>query len=824
MRDDVRDALRSLRADWRFTLIAAGLLAVTLGAITAVFAIVQAIVLHPFPFHDQDRLVVIWQRDLRRALPVIEVAYGEATDWRHRSRSFEQMAVVGSVNWSLDLVGKGETQRLSMAAVSTPFFEMVGTKPAVGRGFLSGDEHGSPPRVAVISHGLWVRRFGRDPTIIGRAIAAKLAADGPIIPIEVIGVSPEVFDYPRGTDIWVPAAPLVRTFATTNGDGADEALNGLRVFFALGRLVPGVTPPRAENDLTHVIRTTDTKSGPEPPSSAVVTPIAAHLLGPARPVLWTLFGGATLMLLIVCANVAGLQVSRTTARQRALGIRAALGASNGRLVRQTFVESALITALALSGAVLVTMLSARALVLLAPEGVPRIDTVTLLDGRVLAFGVVAAFTTVLLSGVWPALVAARLDTVQALAHGGSLAADPRGRRVQRGVVIAQVAVSLTLIAGAALFARTVRALDQTALGFDPANLLALTVSPSVSDLTRWRAFYEALETRAAALPNVTAAGSVFLRPLSGPIGLDSQPIFPGQDPRNAKAWGLNPIVNLETVTPPYFRAMSIPILRGRAFTASDIETAPGTVIVGEATARRLWPGRDALGQRMRNASYRTETGRRQTGWQTVVGVAKDVRYRGLTDVRLDLYMPAAQSAERVQFLMVRARGNPADVTAAIRDAARALDSAASVSDATIMSDVVASESAPWRFMVQVFTGFAALAVTAAAIGLGAVITLAVATRRRELAIRAALGADRARLRSAVINEGLWLVACGTALGLVLAVALGRAVGALLVGVEPHDAIALGGAATLVSATGLVACWWPAQRAADTNPMDTLRAD
>jgi predicted permease len=555
----------------------------------------------------------------------------------------------------------------------------------------------------------------------------------------------------------------------------------------------------------------------------VVTPIAAHLLGPARPVLWTLFGGATLMLLIVCANVAGLQVSRTTARRRALGIRAALGASNGRLVRQTFVESALITALALSGAVLVTMLSARALVLLAPAGVPRVDTVTILDGWVLAFGVVAAFTTVLLSGVWPALVAARLDTVQALAHGGSLSADPRGRRVQRGVVLAQVAVSLALIAGAALFARTVRALDQTALGFNPVNLLALTISPSVSDLTRWRAFYEALEIHAAAVPNVTAVGSVYLRPLSGPIGLESQPIFPGQMPEDVKTWGLNPFLNLETVTPGYFRAIGIRIVRGRAFTANDIAASPGAVIVGESTARRLWPGRDPLGQRMRNDSYRAAAGR-QGEWQTVIGVAQDVRYRGLTDVRLDLYMPAAQSDQHVQFLMVRTRGNPAEVTAAIRDRARAIDPLASVSDATIMSDVVASESAPWRFMVQVFAGFAALAVTAAAIGLGAVITLAVATRRRELGIRAALGADRARLRAAVINEGLWLIAGGTALGLVLALALGRAVGALLVGVQPHDAIALGVAATLVSGIGLVACWWPAQRAANANPMDTLRAD
>jgi len=823
MHADLRDAFRSLRADWRFALTASVLLAVTLGTLTAIFAIVQAIVLQPFPFRDQDRVVVIWQRDMRRAQPVIEVAHGEATDWGRRSRSFERLAVVGSVNWSVDLVRKDGAQRLSLAAVSAPFFEVLGSQALLGRAFTRADEEGNVPRVAVISHAVWTRVFGQDSAVVGRRIAVRLDVDRPLVPLEVIGVAPQVFDFPQGTEIWLPARPLVRQFALMAHDDPDRTVDVLRVFFAIGRMKPGIDKTIAETDLTRVVRTSDTKGGPEPPSAAVVTPIATYLLGSARPVLWTLLGGAVLMLLIVCANVAGLQVSRATSRQRVQAIRAALGASNARLVRETLVESALLTSIAGIGALFLAMATARLLIWLAPVDVPRLDTVALLDVRVLAFGVAATFGVILLSGLWPALVAARLDAVRTLAHGARLVSDPGGRRVQRAVVIVQVAVCLMLVAGAGLFVRSVRALDQTTLGFDPRNLLAVSVSPSISGQTEWRAFFEALETRVAALPGVAAVGSVYLRPLSGPIGLESQPIFPGQIPSDPRTWGLNPLLNLETVTPSYFAAMGIEIVRGRGFSPDDIVTAPGVVIVGETAARRLWPGKDPIGQQMRNASYRTEI-ERLRGWQTVVGVARDVRYRGLNDVRLDLYMPARQSIERLQFLMVRTRGPAADVVAAIRGVARTLDAASTVSDATVMSGVVAKESAPWRFMVQVFVAFGALAAFAAATGLGAVIALAVATRRRELAIRAALGASRGQLRSAVIREGVWLTAGGTVVGLLLAVWVGHAVAALLIGVEPHDAIALGAAALLVCATAVLACWWSACQAGNANPMELLRGD
>jgi putative ABC transport system permease protein len=393
-------------------------------------------------------------------------------------------------------------------------------------------------------------------------------------------------------------------------------------------------------------------------------------------------------------------------------------------------------------------------------------------------------------------------------------------------VVAQVATAVTLLAGTALFLRTLHGLDRTVLGFDPHGLVSTSVTPATDDQGRWNAFYDALVGRVERLPGVVSAGAVLLRPLSGPIGWDSQPIYPGQVPEDASTWGLNPHTNLEVVTPEYFRTMGIRLVRGRVFTDRDTLTSPGVVVVSEAAARRLWPGGDAIGERLRDPTYRvgTSPSRSAPGWQTVIGVVEDVRYRGLTDVRLDLYMPAAQSWNRVQHLMVRARGNPADVIASVRAVAREVDSAAVVSDATLMRDVVAAESAPWRFLMRIFTGFAALAAVLAAVGLGAVITLAVAERRRELAIRAALGAGRRQLRGVVLRESGLLTSVGIGVGLLGALALGRSVAHLLVGVVPHDPLALSAAAALCAAAAALASWMPARRAADADPIEALRSE
>jgi putative ABC transport system permease protein len=819
-----REGWRSLRQDWRLTVTAVALLAVTIGAVTAVFAVAQGIVFRPFPFVDQDRIAIVWQRDDRRAVPIMEVSYGEMAQWRARTRDFAHLAVVSSTNWGFELQDGGEPLPVEIAGVSSSFFPVVGTKPQLGRWLVDEDDQGESPRAMVISHGLWTRRFGADPSLVGRAVRVKLGAEAKPIAITVAGVMPPVFDYPKGAEAWVPARPLIRTYGVGFSGGADNAERWLGVFLALGRLRDGVPFDRATQELTGIMRTSDRQKGPQAAERLVVTPLASHLLGPAGPVLRTLLAGAILMLLIACANVAGLQVSRAARRERALAIRSALGASGRRLATQVACESALVTLAALAGAAAVAAVTVRGLIALAPDGVPRLADVALLDWRVAAFGGAITFVTVALCALWPIVVARRVDAASILASSAPRATDPRGRRLQRGIVVGQMAVALTLLAGTGLFVRTVRGLDRTILGFDPTNLLAFTVSPPTSDRPRYNQVFEAALPRIAAAPGVRGVGAVLLRPLSGPIGWDNQPMFPGQVPTDPKTFELNPHTNFEVVTPDYFRTMGIRLVRGRLFDARDTEASPGVVIVNETAAARFWPGKDAIGQQLREPTFLAPGGPTAPGWQTVVGVVADVRYRGLTDPRLDLYAPWTQSKNLVQHVMVRTSGDTASVVAAVKAAVGEADPKAQVAEAVVMQDVVAAESAPWRFLVQVFLAFAGLAALLATIGLGAVVAIDVTARGRELAIRSALGADAACLRRLVLRDAGRLIAVGIAAGLAIALILGRAVAHVLIGIGPHDVVALAAAAALAVGAGLLATWLPARRAGRANAVDALKAE
>ena len=822
IRDLFQQSLRSLRNARGVTATSICLLATTIGAITAIYAVVHAVVLRPFGFAEQDRLAVIWMRDDRRALPVIEVAYGEMDDWRMRSRSFERLAVVGSVNWPLTFVDRAGTQSVQMSAVSASFFQVVGTAPLVGRGLVPSDEVGATPGAMVVSHGLWVRRFAADRSVVGRAVPVRFDPGAPTSPMVIVGVMPPEFDFPRGAEAWVPAAPLIRGGGASYG-GPDNALRFLRVFFAIAKVRSGLSIPDAARELQQVMRTMDQRNGPEPPQSIVATPIADYLLGPAGPVLRTLLAGAALMLLIACVTVAGLHVTRGLRERKALAVRAALGASIGRLASEVLIESVITTAIALAGALVVAYSIERGLIWLAPSDVPRLDSVSLADGSVLLFAGTMAFVTSGLCALWPALAARQVDVSSALTHGREFS-HPSGRRTERALVVTEIAVALTLLAGTMLFYRTVRGLDRTTLGFDPDGLMAVIVTPPTSDVDRWNVFYDALMTRVAALPHALSASAVLRRPLSGPIGWDNQPFFPGQVVEDPHTWGLNPHLNLEVVTPDYFTTMGIRLVRGRMFSSRDTTHAPGVVIVNESAAHRLWPGRDPIGQRLSEPSYRTVPPVSPPPWQTVVGVVEDVRYRGLNDVRLDMYVPATQSGNKVESLMIRTDGFAAGLVDGVRAAAREIDPQARVSGATMMRAVVDGESAPWRFLMRVFLAFAALAANLAAVGLAAVIAMAVALRRRELAIRAALGANRRRLRWLVLREAAGLVAAGAALGLIGAGAMGRAVAHVLIGVDAHDPLAMAAAVAGVVVIGIAASWLPARQAGDANPVDAMRAE
>jgi predicted permease len=393
------------------------------------------------------------------------------------------------------------------------------------------------------------------------------------------------------------------------------------------------------------------------------------------------------------------------------------------------------------------------------------------------------------------------------------------------VVIGQVATAIALLFGTTLFLRTVRSLDTAILGFDPDQLLAFAVGAQTEDVVRWNVVMDRLVARVRALPNVRSAAVALVRPLNGPIGWDNQPGFPGQPIEDPSTWGLNPHMNFVTVSPGYFETMRTRLVRGRTFTEADGTTAPGVVVVSESAARRVWPGKDPIGQRLREPTYRVGHEDAPPGaWQTVVGVVQDVRFRGLNDVRLDLYAPIAQSRNRAPNLLVRIDGQAAGVAAAIRAAIKGIDGTTPVGEAVTMRSVVDGESAPWRFLMRVFVAFATLAAALAGVGLTAVIALAVSARTRELAIRAALGADARRLRWLVLREALGLTGAGVGLGLLGAVALGRGVAPVLIGVRPDDPATLAVVAAAAALAGLAAAWLPARRAARTDPLAALRAD
>jgi putative ABC transport system permease protein len=571
-----------------------------------------------------------------------------------------------------------------------------------------------------------------------------------------------------------------------------------------------------------VMRSADDGGGPPANQRTVMTPIARYLNGPAQPVLWTLFGGAGLMLAIACANIVGLMISRSMRRERATAVRVALGASGRRLVGAALAESALLTSAGTIAAMVVAFASLRVLIGMAPAEVPQLHSASIIQADVLLAGVALVAAVAMICGLVPGLSARRVDATRALAHAAAQTSDRRGRRIQRAIVMGQVAIAVTLVAGAGLFLRTLSSLDRAALGFEPQRLVAVRVTPSTGDRGRWNTLYGALIDRVSTLPGVTAAGATLVRPLSGPMGWDNQPIYPGQVPERADTWGLNAHMNMQAVTPGFFAALDVRLVRGRTFTKEDDEDSPGVVVVSESTARRIWPGRDPLGQQLRDPSFYNGGQPLAAGWQTVVGVVRDVRYRGLTDVRLDLYVPAAQSTHHVQQLMVRTNGDPGAVVPALRAAARELDAGLAVGQVVLMSEAVAAESAPWRFLLRVFVFFAGTSGLLASVGLAGVVLLAAATRRRELAIRAALGAGRARLRTLMLKEGAVLILAGGAAGLLAALVLGRAVAHLLVGVTPHDPLTLFAALTATSIAAAVACAVPAWRAGNADPLEILR--
>ena len=802
---DLRYAIRRLVKSPGYTLAAVATLAVTIGANSAIFSAVYGVLLRPLPIAEASRLVVVWDSDPSRSLPVIELSYRQFEKWKAAPRVFERAAAVGASTWPILLEQRGETARLALAGVSADFFETFGTVPLLGRTLRPEDDAPGAPKVVVLSHGVWSRIFGADPGIVGRTV--NLGE-----PYTVAGVMREGFDFPRGTDVWMPVVPIL---AESAAGWNTDALEKVGVLFVVGRLRQGVTVAAAARDLGVV---TAAGSAGRFGTQVVARSFVEHFFGPVRQALFALFAAVGLLLLIACANVSGLMLTRVSDRRTENAVRLALGATRGILGRQWVLETLLLFAAGgLCGLALGQILT-RAIVALAPPDVPRLSSVAF-SLPVAAFTLAATAVTAVLCGVISIRHAASSRLTDALSSMRSTRSK-RTLRARSFLVVLQVALSLTLIVMAALVLRSFVNLRRIDLGFLPGGVLTMSVEPRSVEPHKVNAWMRELTDRIDALPGVESAGAVYLRPLAlGPIGQETWVLLDGQ-PTDAETKRRSPTLNYQVATPGYFTAMHVPLARGRLFTTDDREGQTRVAIVGQSAARRLWPGRDPIGQRLLMPSFVPDD--RTPIWRTVVGVVSDVRYRGIDDVRLDVYDAALQSATHATDLVVRTSGEPARLAATVQAEVRRLDAQAVIDRISTMDAIVNKETAPWRFSVWVLTLFGTMAFVLAGVGLFGLVSLDVAERRGEFAIRVALGAQRADVIRSALAVAAMRVAAGLVIGLLAAAAGAQGIRAMLFGVAPVDALSFASGAALTVVVVTVASVIPACRAAAVEPLALLR--
>jgi predicted permease len=781
-------------------------LGAAIGASLVAFTSVNALFLRPLSIREPDRLVVLWEEDLAQDRHLVEVSFRNFRDWRARSTSFESMAAMGFHDWGLVLLGGGEPERIPYRAVAASFFDTLGVEPLLGRAFVPDDDEPGAPRVVLLSHGLWQRRFGGDPRIIGRALPFETSRGEELF--TVVGVMPKAFQFPAGSQLWAPAGREIAEIQTHQGL-SDETMRWIGVFNVVGRLKPGVTREEAEAEMDAI--TGSLAAAIDRRHGAVVIPFADFLFGRTRTAVLAILAAVGLVALIACANVSNLLASGVLARRRSFAIRRALGASRASIARVLLAESLMLSFGGAALGVLMAVAAIDSILELAPAGIPQLSDAPI-DASVLAFAILLAVTTGVLSSILP------------LAHIDS----PGGRRLSAGggLVVWQTALAAVVLVGAALSAKSFTRLLRADLGFEPAGVLSFGVSPSnvrySNDLKR-RDFYAELLRRLEALPDVEAAGAVLVRPYRlGAIGQDAFILAEGQSEEEGDR---NPVVNWQVATPGYFRAMGIRLLEGRGFEPSDDEGTGPVAVIGESLARRFWPGESPLGQRLRTLGLATRSDS-EPPWATVVGVVEDVRYRELHRSRLNLYLSYRQVVPLPDGLtfLVRSNAELSSLTGALTGALHALDPEEPLDGIDSMEEVVREAQAPWRFASVLLSSFAGLATTLTALGVFAVLSRSVSERRRELGVRLAIGARVNQIVRLVVGRALRWSLLGVAIGMPFARFASGYLESLLFEVEPTDPLVFSGIPVFVLAVGMVASFVPARRAAATDPAEALRAD
>ncbi len=806
----IQDILYGLRGLWKnrgFTIIAVLSLALGIGANTAIFSLIDAVLLKPLSFHEPDRLVMVWEDASFAGFPRNTPAPANYVDWKNQNQVFEDVAAMA---WaSFNLTGDGEPERLQAYQVTANFFPLVGVKPALGRVFLPGEDK-PDARVTILSYGLWQRRFGGEKSIIGRDILLNGEK------YNVVGVMPAGFQFLENyIGLWV-------TTAFTPEDLANRGSHYLNV---VARMKQGVTLEQANAD----IKTIQQRISRDYPNQAgrlgaYVMPLREQLAGDVKRPLIVLLVAVGFVLLIACANIANLLLSRAVNRRKEIAIRAALGASRSRIVRQLLTESLL---LSVAGALIGLLFAAWSFAFLRqmiPESM-TLATRLSLDWRVLGYTLLVSLITGVIFGLAPALQASKIDLNEALKQLGGRAGLGAGvNKLRSGMVVVEIALALVLLVGAGLLIQTFLKLLNQYSGLQPENVLTMRTQlprAKAREHSKRAAFYDQVLEKVSALPGVVSAGYTTSVPLEWKGGTSGF-VIEGRSFDEMKAQGLSYDANHRQVSADYLKTMGVTLRKGRYFSEADATQSMPVVMVNETMARQYWPNEEALGKRFKVGDPDSEN-----PWMTVVGVAADVRQMGIDEpVKAEMYIPYSQIKSHSFFaprdLVARASVEPMSLVAAIRREVNAVDPDQPVSNIRTMDEILGEQSLSKRLGMTFLSVFAGLALLLAALGIYGVLSYFVVQQTAEIGVRMALGAQKKDIIGLIMKKGMGMTLLGVASGLIASFALTRLMTGLLFGVSPTDPATFALIALLLTTVALLACYLPARRATKVDPLIALR--
>jgi putative ABC transport system permease protein len=802
MLKDIRYGLRSLIKHPTFTAICIVTLALGIGANTAIFTVVNAVVLRPLPFQDGDRLAMVWTtKDTNQEQPL---SFADYNDLKQQTKTFSAVGAASPL-WNFTLTGDGEPEPLQGMYVSASLFELLRVQPARGRNFIGDEDRTGGTPVAIVSNGLWERRFGRDPGVIG----TQLTVSG--VSTTIIGVMPAGFQLlDPAAQIWLPLAQ--NQFASSGRQ--------VRLLSVVGRLADDLKPAAASAELSAIANQwagqyADTNSG----VGMRVVPMHDQVVGRVRPALLLLLGAVGLVLLIACANIINLMLVRSAARQKEIAVRAALGAGRMRLLRQLLTESITLSLLGGGAGILLGSWGVQALLALNPISIPAYNQIRL-DLTVLGFTLAASVITGILFGLAPAWQTLKFDLHTALKEGGRAAiADVRQRRLSSLLVVAETAMAMVLLIGAGLLLKSFAHLLDVKPGFVTENVLTMQVGlPNVAyqEPAKRIAFLKQLETNLSAAPEVASVGFVTRLPLMS--ALNNITSFLAIEGKEVPA-GERPEIDFRRASTGYFQTMGIPLLSGRLVTEQDVINNTRSVLINEAMAKRFWPGEDPVGKRISTAN---STGQ-QTQWQTIVGVVGSVRHLGLdVEPRPEIYYHTNTVPPFGPVVVIRTKGDPQRLISIARAKVRELDRDVPIANVNTMEQLVAQSVAQRRFGMFLVGIFAALALVLAVIGIYGVVSYSVAQRTNEIGVRMALGASATDVLKMVLKNGMTLALIGVGIGLAGAFAATRLMAAMLFEVKPTDVATFAIVSVGLILVALLACYVPARRAMKVDPLVALR--